>query len=234
MTDADKQRILVVEDVSVVQVMLAGCLRTAGYWIATASSAGEARSMLDKGDFDLVMLDIELPDGDGLSLLREIKARSTQPVILVSGRDRPEQRAQGLDLGADDYVPKPVYPPELLARVKNVLARNPAAIPIARRTRFDRWVIDAEARMVTTECGAPIKLTKAEFDLLHHLVQRPGRLLARENLAWLLGTDHPDTDLRSIDTLVSRIRRKLGAERNAVIETCRGLGYRFIAQVEAG
>lgn len=227
----DKQRILVIEDMSVMQALLAGALRNGGYWVDTASTAAEGRQALEAGEFDLVLLDIELPDGDGLSLLKELKQASSLPVILVSGRDRPEQRALGLEIGADDYVPKPVYPPELLARVKIVLGRGQAE-PKSRVLRFYDWTIDLDSRRVLDGSGQPVRLTKAEFELLCHLAQRPGRLLSRENLAWLLGTDHPETDLRSIDTLVSRVRRKLGGEgRTGVIETCRGLGYRFIAPV---
>jgi DNA-binding response OmpR family regulator len=230
----EKTRLLVVEDVPAVQALLATCLRGAGYWVEVAATAAEARAVLEHGEIELILLDLQLPDGDGLALARQLKQSMDIGIIIVSSSGLPEQRAQGLEVGADDYVAKPVFPRELLARVRNVLERRKGATPPAHppgQLGFGRWRLDKPQRRLETVEGVPIKLTPAEFSLLVILAERPGRLLSRETLSHLLGTEHPDTDPRSIDTLISRIRRKLaGDSREALIETCRGEGYRFIAK----
>ncbi|HLN22845.1 MAG TPA: response regulator transcription factor [Patescibacteria group bacterium] len=231
----DKTRILVVEDDPAVQALLATCLRAAGYWVAAASTAREARDELAHGEIALVLLDLQLPDGDGLTLARTLRTTQNIGIIIVSSAGRPEQRAQGLEVGADDYVAKPVFPRELVARVRNVLDRRraqpqDAGLRLPPDLRFGPWVLDKAARSLTGEQGETPRLTPAEFSLLLLFAERPRRILSRETLCHLLGTEHPDTDLRSIDTLVSRIRRKLGGDgRQSVIETCRGEGYRFTA-----
>ena len=226
----DKPRILIVEDDPAVQALLATCLRSAGYWIAAASTAREARDELAHGEIDLVLLDLQLPDGDGLTLARHLRATQNIGIIIVSSAGRPEQRAQGLEVGADDYVAKPVFPRELVARVRNVLDRRSghAGMPGLPELHFGPWVLDKATRRLTGAQGETPRLTPAEYSLLLLFVERPRRVLSRETLSHLLGTEHPDTDPRSIDTLVSRIRRKLGGDgRQSVIETCRGEGYRF-------
>jgi len=224
-----EKRILVVEDVPVVQALLVTILRQDGYRVDTAATVAQAIELLDKGDFALVLLDVHLPDGDGLAVARRLRQTPRRPgIIVVSSSDRPEQRAQGLEDGADDYVSKPVFPRELLARVRNLLERRQPQAGSSPLQDFGRWRLDRQQRLVTSENGAAMALTPAEFALLGLLIDRPGRILSRDSLGYLLGSDHPDIDPRHIDTLISRIRRKLGAKRGEVIETCRGLGYRFV------
>lgn len=226
----DRIRILIIEDALAVQALLATVLRGDGYWVSAASSAGEANEQLAKGDFDLVLLDVQLPDGNGLALARRLRQGDRRPgIIIVSSAGLPEQRAEGLEIGADDYITKPVFPRELLARVRNVLERRRPILPVERG--FGAWRMDKLNRQLLTQDGAAIPLTPAEFSLLAILFDRPARVLSRETLSHLLGSEHPDTDPRSIDTLISRIRRKLGVGRSDVIETCRGAGYRFVADV---
>lgn len=226
----DRIRILIIEDVLAVQALLATVLRGDGYWVAAASSAAEANEQLAKGDFALVLLDIQLPDGNGLTLARRLRQGERRPgIIIVSSAGLPEQRAEGLEVGADDYIAKPVFPRELLARVRNVLERRrPSPPPVERG--FGAWRMDKSNRQLLTRDGVAVPLTPAEFSLLAILYDRPARVLSRETLSHLLGSEHPDTDPRSIDTLISRIRRKLGRGRSEVIETCRGAGYRFVAE----
>ncbi|HVI52373.1 MAG TPA: response regulator transcription factor [Candidatus Sulfotelmatobacter sp.] len=224
-------RILVVEDALPVQALLATILRQEGYRVETASTSAQAVSFLDKGDFALVLLDVQLPDGDGLSLARRLREdgrrHGRRPgVIIVSSSGLPEQRAQGLEVGADDYVTKPVFPRELVARVRNLLALCGPGVPETVQA-FGRWRLDRQRREVRDAQDRKLNLTPAEYALLLLLADRPGRILSRDSLGYLLGSDHPDIDPRHIDTLVSRIRRKLGAARGEVVETCRGQGYRF-------
>jgi two-component system OmpR family response regulator len=224
-------KILVVEDVKEVQAMLIACLDSAGYSAIGAGDAAGMRKALSAESFDLILLDVRLPDADGVALLRSLRERSDIGIIIVSSRGAPHERANGLESGADDYLPKPVYPRELVARVRNVLERRRGqreqeASPA--RQRFGRWTLDVENRLLALDDGGSADLTRAEFDLLCLLAQRPGRIMSREALANLMGTAENAENMRKIDVLISRIRRKLASGVDGkVIETCRGYGYRF-------
>ena len=222
--------ILVVDDDPVVRRLIAACLEKAGYRVAQAEDATGLRAWLTAEPPDLVVLDLNLPDGDGLSLARELRARSDLGIIMVTERGAPDDRALGIEVGADDYLPKPVYPRELLARVRSVLERRAGLFRPGARLRFADWIMDLGERKVSDAQGNAVSLTPAEFDLLHVLARRAGRMQSREALMAALGTEDEESGLRSIDILVSRLRKKLAGP--PVIETCRGHGYRFGATVE--
>ncbi|MBF0373104.1 MAG: response regulator transcription factor [Alphaproteobacteria bacterium] len=227
-----KAHILVVDDDPAVRALVAALLGAAGHRVTQAADGLEMRGVLDADEVDLILLDLMLPDADGTALAREVRARSGVGIIMLTSRTGPDDRAGGLEGGADDYVTKPFYPRELLARVRNVLDRTrgrPA--PAGEVWRFEGWALDIENRSLTGPSG-PADLTPAEFDLLALLVTRAGRILGRDRLVTALSGSEADTGPRAIDILISRLRRKLGDP--ALIETCRGHGYRFAPAVTRG
>lgn len=229
-------KILVVEDVKETQAMLIACLEAAGYDAVGAADAASMRQALGQHSFDLILLDVRLPDGDGLTLLQSLRERTDIGIIIVSARGAPHERAKGLENGADDYLPKPIYPRELVARVRNVLERRRSSATAGNcdaRRRFGRWVLDRDNRTLTLDDGRTADLTRAEFDLLCLLSERPGRIMTREVLADMMGSGPGADKLRKIDVLISRIRKKLAPGVDGkVIETCRGYGYRFAVRYD--
>lgn len=238
----EAKKILVVEDDGAVREMIAAYLTNAGYMTLPAADGFAMQAALESQAVDLVLLDLNLPDSDGLELLRHIRARSRLGIIIVTSRDTPEERALGLEIGADDYVTKPFFPRELLARVRNVLDRNAAGVGNAAlrggpMERFAGWTLDREGRQVTADDGSRPALTPAEFDVLAYLVANPQTIIPRELLADQI-TDRRGANPggRAIDILISRLRAKLGDDgaEERLIETVRGRGYRLTAEVTAG
>ncbi|MGB0696714.1 MAG: response regulator [Rhodospirillaceae bacterium] len=229
-----RKRILVVEDEPGTRDMIASYLGNAGFEVLVAEDGGSMTTLLEKEQVDLLVLDLNLPDADGLMLAHELRRKSSMGIVIVSSRDRPTDRADGLEMGADDYVTKPFFPRELLARVRNVLDRTAAARGEAKGTliRFGPWVMDRDNRHVATEDGRVAQLTSAEFDVLAFLLDHPGRILDREAIAENIGERRSEGGGRKVDILISRLRRKLeDGEETAprMIETVRGHGYRFAA-----
>lgn len=229
-----KPHILVVDDDPAVRAIIAACAAKAGYRVEQAEDAAEMRAHLALADFDLVLLDVNLPDGDGLELARELRAKGDVGIIMVTERDSPDDRALGIELGADDYLPKPVYARELLARINSVLERRAGTRRGGGQALlcFGGWRLDVDNRALLDGTGRAAELTPAEFDLLTVLVSRAGRIQSRDRLMDALGSAETEAGPRSIDILVSRLRKKLGDE--AVLETVRGHGYRFAAKVSRG
>ena len=231
----ETKHILIVEDDPGVRDMMVSYLGAQGFQVHAASTGGEMQTILKQVPLDLILLDLNLPDADGLDLAREVRARSNMGVIIVSSRSAPEERASGLEIGADDYITKPFYPREMLARVKNVLERTKRVEePTANHqpVAFGEWIMDRTNRLVMRTDGAEAKLTPAEFDLLSYMAARPGQLLNRDNLHEAVaagGSDDITEDSRSVDILISRVRTKLGDDDKGhrIIETVRGHGYRF-------
>lgn len=236
------KKILVVEDDGAIREMIAAYLTNAGYATVTAADGFAMQTVLERQAVDLVLLDLGLPDSDGLELLRQIRRRSRLGIIIVTSRDAPDERATGLEVGADDYVTKPFFPRELLARVRNVLDRNAepagnAALRGAALERFAGWTLDREGCQVIAEDGTRPALTPAEFDVLAYLVANPQVVIPRELLAAQISDRRgANPGGRAIDILISRLRAKLGDDKgeHRLIETVRGRGYRFAAPVTEG
>ncbi|MBR9973552.1 response regulator transcription factor [Magnetospirillum sulfuroxidans] len=231
-----KSSLLVVDDDETVRALIVAAAVKAGYRVEQAEDAAGMRAWLATGQIDLVVLDVNLPDGDGLNLTRDLRTHSDVGVIMVTERGGPDDRALGIEIGADDYLPKPVYPRELLARVKSVLERRAGlrGNGVANRLRFAGWTLDIAGRAVLDSLGRVADLTPAEFDLLHILASRAGRIQSRDVLMAALGSDDAESGPRSIDILISRLRKKLGSDDSPLIETCRGHGYRFVPGVSRG
>lgn len=217
--------LLLVEDDSVQRLLLAAYLRQEGFEVGEARGLTEARARLVEAGPALVLLDLNLPDGDGLELARELRRRDV-PLILLSNRE--EDRILGLELGADDYVAKPYDPRELAARIANVLRRCCAALPGSSR-HVGSYHLDVERRLMTTQTGAEVALTRGEFDLLAELASVHGRVLGRAQLAEAINPEGETASHRSVDVLVSRLRHKLEADpaHPHLLVTVQGLGYRL-------
>ena len=229
--------VLLVEDDPGLRTLTTRVLIENGYLVRTAASAPEMWLGFEMGAVDLVLLDIMLPGTNGIDLCRTIRQRSDVPIIFISAKNSETDRVVGLELGADDYLAKPFGTRELLARVRAVLRRG----GLERRhgdggngrARFDGWSVSLPRRELLSPSGAVIELTGAEFDLLATFLDHPQRVVARERLIELSRARLGDASDRSIDVLVSRLRRKLSiAGKNAPIITVRGVGYMLNAEVE--
>jgi DNA-binding response OmpR family regulator len=236
---SEAPHILVVDDDPEIGALLGRYLGGHGYRVSVAADGAELRRYLRQGVVDLVLLDLGLPDGDGLGLLREFQSYWHGPVIVVSGRGESVERVVGLELGADDYVSKPFDLRELLARVRSVLRRAPlqrAAEATSGAIEFDGMRLETASRRLLDRDGSDVGLTSGEFDLLLLLLQRPNQVLTRDQLmSSLHGRDAGPFD-RSIDVQIGRLRRKIEADpaRPRVIKSVRGAGYMLAASVSQG
>lgn len=229
--------ILLVEDDPALRMLTARALQENGFTVRPASAAPEMWLALDNGPVDLVLLDIMLPGTSGIDLCRALRQKSDVPIIFVSARSSETDRVVGLELGADDYIAKPFGTRELVARVRAVLRR-----PALDRTgndreegllTFDGWTVNVPRRELLSPTGGVVDLTGAEFDLLVALCDHAQRVIARERLIELSRTRLGDSSDRSIDVLVSRLRRKLSSAGHvAPIVTVRGVGYMLNVPVE--
>jgi DNA-binding response OmpR family regulator len=223
------ERLLLVEDDVRLADMLCEYLGQAGFRLTLAASGGAALEKLGLGGFDAIILDLMLPDMDGLDVCRQVRARSDTPVLMLTGRGEPVDRIVGLELGADDYLPKPFEPRELLARLRAILRRR-----VSGRTatdpplQFGRLEIDTAARAVRLD-GRPCDLTGYQFDLLVALAGRAGRILSRETLLDLVKGETLEAFDRSIDVHMSRIRAAIedDPKKPRRVITVRGAGYVF-------
>ena len=234
--------ILAVDDDEPVRELLASYLAAEGYRVSTAPDTATAKQCLVGDPIDLVVCDLRLPDGDGLGLVRQIRAESHIPVIILSSKDQDVDRIVGLELGADDYLTKPFNPRELLARIKAVLRRvsgegRPArgAEELRAVVQFASCELDLTAQRLRGQDGRDVELTRAEFRLVSAFVKRPQRVLTRDQLRDLTRADGTGVFDRSIDVLILRLRRKIEAnpKEPRIIKTERGAGYVFDAKVRA-
>jgi DNA-binding response OmpR family regulator len=222
-------RILVVDDEPSVTDLIAYNLRKALYDVQVAADGRTALRLAREYNPDLILLDLMIPEIDGLDVCRELRKTSKVPVIMITARGEELDRVLGLEIGADDYVTKPFSVRELMARIKAVLRRtqNEEAEPSTLLRGPGNLVMDVERRSLVVD-DLPVELTRLEFDLLHRLLINPGRVLTRERLleqAW--GYEYVG-DTRAVDSAVKRLRAKLrevSAEADC-IESVRGLGYR--------
>src|SRR5262245_2382958 len=229
-------RILVADDDPEIRKLLARYIESQGFRVALAASCAELRERLATSQIDLIVLDVMLPDGSGLDMCRDLRAeRSRIPIILLTALKEDVDRIVGLEIGADDYLGKPFNPRELIARVRAVLRRGAEALPQAAETTlysFDGLTVDPQTRRVTDANGGDVVLTGAEFDLLKIFLDRPGRVLSRDQLLDLTRGREADPLDRSIDILVSRLRRKLaGGGASQLFKTVRNGGYQLAAKV---
>lgn len=230
--------ILIVEDDPGVRVLLARTLKENGLNVTAAPAAAEMWRALKTNQFDLILLDIMLPGTNGLDLCRAIRKDSAVPIIMVSARGEEIDRVLGLEIGADDYIAKPFSTKELLARVRAVLRRTVAgpigAAPPRETLSFEGWTVDLRRRTLQSAEGVEVELSGAEYDLLLSFLDNPQRIIGRDRLLELSRSRISDASDRSIDVLVSRLRRKLSGQEGgeALIRTVRGAGYMFTAPVE--
>jgi DNA-binding response OmpR family regulator len=218
-------RVLCIDDDTRLFELLASFLAPNGVALVHAADGRQGLATLDGGVFDAVLLDVMMPGIDGLEVCKRIRQKSQVPVIMLTAKGDETDRVVGLELGADDYVPKPFSPRELLARLRAVLRR--ASPEVAAPTLVVRdIVIDVPARDVRV-AGAVVELTGIEFDILVTLARRPGRVVPRDTLLSQAGRDDVTVGDRTVDVHVSHLRRKLGDDPRAprIIKTVRGVGY---------
>jgi two-component system OmpR family response regulator len=231
---------LVVDDDAEIRVNLTAYLQGFGWQVSAAPDGRAMRRVLAAEKVDAIVLDLMLPGEDGLALLRWLQAEAqaggpAPPVLMLTARGDTTSRIIGLELGADDYLAKPFEPRELVARLQALVRRTGkgGAAPDARLLRFGRWRFDRIARQLVNADDVGIALSSAEFRLLSAFVQRPGRVLSRDQLIELTRAPGVEVNDRSIDLAVSRLRAKLGdtAREPALIRTVRGEGYLFDVDV---
>jgi two-component system OmpR family response regulator len=228
--------ILVVEDDRETRDLVVRYLSGRGFRVSSAKNGAEMRQSLETGNFSLILLDLMLPGEDGLSLCRRLRAeKSNIPIIMLTALGEEADRIVGLESGADDYLPKPFSPRELVARIAAVLRRaDPGAEPVEEsRLAFAGFVLEPDRRRLLNAEGVEIELTAGEYDLLVALARRPRRVLNRDQLLDLTKGREASPFDRSIDVQVSRLRRKLQstAETPEIIKTVRFGGYVFAAEV---
>ena len=232
-------RIALIEDDGPLRTLLVRQIKQSGFPIRAYATAAEFKAADDP--YDLVILDIMLPGTSGLDLCRTLRQTSEVPIIFISARSSPTDRIVGLELGADDYLVKPIDPAELIARIRSVLRRSEregvgSGGDHEDVVRFDGWTMDRRRRELTAPEGGRVSVSDAEFDLLGVMLDMPQRVIGRETLLEKSRDRLPgsDTGDRSIDVLVSRLRRKLGVVDGGrdLIRTVRGVGYVFTGQVE--
>lgn len=216
-------RILVVEDDADLNRQLVAALQEAGYVVDTALDGEEGQFLGDTEPYDAIILDLGLPKIDGLSVLESWRREGrTAPVLILTARDRWNDKVAGIDAGADDYVAKPFHMEEVLARVRALVRR--ASGHASNEIECGPLRLDARAARVTVD-GAPVKLTSLEYRLLAYLMHHKGRVVPRLELVEHLYDQDFDRDSNTIEVFVGRLRKKL---KHDVIETVRGLGYRLV------
>jgi DNA-binding response OmpR family regulator len=230
------QHIVVVDDEAPAREMVGDYLRLHGFEVTLCDGGRSLHQTLDKQLPDLIVLDLNMPEEDGLSIVRWVKQRSAVPIIMLTATASPIDRVVGLELGADDYLAKPCELRELLARIRVVLRRSaaPAAMPAASQVsrppiRFGTKWLDVDARVLRDEGGNEHPLASSEFALLKAFAENPKRVLSRERLLDLAEARDREAFDRAIDVRITRIRKKIEPDpaRPSVIRTVRGAGYLF-------
>jgi two-component system OmpR family response regulator len=238
--DMDKRdRILIVDDDPEIRQLLLDYLARNGFDAVPARHGREMGQMLERHAIDLVVLDLMLPDTDGLVLCRDLRAKSNIPVIMLTARGEEADRIVGIEMGADDYLVKPFSPRELLARIKGILRRtrslphnlNPDS---QRCIAFAGWKLDTATRVLTGSDGVATPLSGAEYRLLRILLDHPNRVLNRDQLVELIHGREAEPYDRAIDVQISRLRQRLqdDGREAGLIKTVRGQGYLLAAAVE--
>jgi DNA-binding response OmpR family regulator len=225
--------IVVVDDEAAARDMVGDYLKLHGFKVTLCDGGATLRQALQKDKADLIVLDLNMPEEDGLSIVRDIKTRNNVPVIMLTATASPIDRVVGLELGADDYLAKPCELRELVARIRSVMRRaaqaGSGAAGARERVRFGTKWLDLEARVLQDENGVDHPLTTSEFNLLKAFADHPRRVLTRERLLDLANARDPDAFDRAIDVRITRIRKKVEPDPNQprIIRTIRGAGYVF-------
>ena len=235
----DNGHILIVDDQREICDLVQEYLASEGYRVSTAYDGAGMRRVIAQDPVDLVILDLMLPGEDGLTLARSLREESSVGIIILTGRGETVDRIIGLEMGADDYLPKPFHLRELLARVKSVLrrasTRSADRLGASRpRARFAGWNLDLSTRELLSPAGEEVRLTTGEFDLLSAFVNNANQVLSRDRLLDLARNREAGPFDRTIDVQVGRLRRKLedDPQRPTMIKTVRGSGYIFTPSVE--
>ena len=233
--------VLVVEDDGEMRNLIAKFLRQNGYRATGARDGREMWETLANAAVDLILLDVMLPGQSGLDLTRALRAKTQITIIMVTARGDETDRVLGLELGADDYIPKPFSRPELLARIRAVLRRaqgsdQRASGLVADRLLFAGWALDTRRRELMAPDGVAVDLSGGEYDLLLAFCEHPQRILSRDQLLDLARNRVSDALDRTVDVMVSRLRRKMEPteESPTIIKTIRGAGYMFVPAVARG
>jgi len=223
-------RVLVVEDDPNLRLTLVDNLEEEGYAVEAASTLAEARPRWKATAFDVVVLDIMLPDGDGYSLCREMRQAGTSSrVLMLTARTLEDDVVRGFDVGADDYVAKPYRLRELLARIRVLARRGATAAPPEEVLSFDAFRVDLASRRLLDAGGQPVELTRTEFDLLVYLLRNAGKALTRDQILASVWGEDTVVDAHTVDNFVSNLRKKLEWTPRSRFEICsvRGVGYRM-------
>ena len=226
-------KILIVEDDRAVQRMLQAYLEREGYSILHAETVAAMRRIFESASVGMVLLDVGLPDEDGWSALKWLRARSDLPIIMLTGKGDTTDKVVGLELGADDYLAKPFELRELLARIRTIQRRtekSAAHLASEGKISFGGWILDPESHLVKSEAGETLHLTQAEFRILILLARNPGVPVPRDDLmSAAAGRDWDPFD-RSVDVHISNLRKKLDLDPDlpSLIRTVRGAGYMFV------
>ena len=226
--------ILIVEDDLEIQSLLKDYLLKHEFLVEVADGGAQFDRLVSyKGLPDLIVLDVMLPGEDGLSICRRVRVNSQVPILFLTAKGDDIERIIGLEMGADDYMPKPFNPRELVARIRAILKRTSQSTQVeTSQLSVGSLVVDREARNVKEQNGSEIKLTSAEFDLLECFVNRPGRVLSRDQLMdWTRGRTAEAFD-RTIDVQVSRLRKKIETGSEPMIKTLRNSGYQLCVPVK--
>lgn len=228
--------ILIADDHRQITSILSEYAKKEGYTVSIANDGKEALSMFSKNTFDLVLLDVMMPEMDGFQVCREIRKTSTVPIIMVTARGEDFERIMGLDMGADDYIVKPFSPGEVMARIRAILRR---ILPDLKESQdknilhYDNLTINIEEFTVLVE-NEPVSLTKKEIEILYTMAKNPNKLFTRDNLLnSLWGYDYFG-DARTVDSHIKRLRAKLDSchHPNWEIKTVWGMGYKFEVEHE--
>lgn len=231
--------VLIVDDDAAIRELLRDCLEPEGFQVSEAADSRSMAEVLARGGIGLVTLDLMLGGENGLMIAADIRARHKVPIVMITGKGDMIDRIVGLEMGADDYIAKPFHPREVVARIRAVLRRSGGAeakSSPAERLAFNGFVLDIGRRDLQNVAGHSLSLTTAEFNLLELFARRPQRVLSRDTIMDLLkGHDWTPFD-RSIDALISRLRRKIeeNPDDPKLVKTVRGVGYIFACDVRPG
>lgn len=250
--ETGKRRVLIVEDDDLISELMEDCLDEAGYACQSTSRGQDALRIVQETPPDIAILDLGLPDTDGLTLTTQLKAVAPfLGIVIVSGRSAPVERIVGLEVGADDYLCKPFEPRELVARIRSLLrrmetfrlsaeasssARTPSASDSSHCYHFQGFTLDLDTVTLTSPDGSQPRLSSTEFTLLKTFAEHPNRVLSRDQLMDFIHTNDMPAFDRSIDVQITRLRKKIESDPKepSLIKTIRNQGYIFASPVERG